>query len=301
MAPIRFDWQDLDLLLAAAETGSIAGAAERCHTVPSAASKRLSDLESRFGVTLLERARRGVTLTAAGEALARRARPLIDQARQLQLDMADYARGVEGHVRLFANISAIVEFLPAILAAFAERHPAIRVQLEEDVSRGVLRAVAERRADIGIVSERSHIEGVQFHAFLSDHLQLVVPPGHVLAGRPTARFADALDYPCIGLQTHSSLHAQLVRAAAELGREYPQRIQVTSFDAVCAMVAAGLGVGVVPAAATRAYVAALGLTGVELDEPWAARQLYLVVRTEPLAAATQRLFEHLDGMRRART
>jgi DNA-binding transcriptional LysR family regulator len=301
MGPIRFDWHDLDLLLAAAETGSIAGAAERCHTVPSAASKRLSDLEAHLGVALLERARRGVTLTAAGEALARRARSLIEQAHQIQLDMADYAKGIEGHVRLFANISAIVEFLPHMLAAFSQRHPAIRVHLEEDVSRAVVRAVAERRADVGVVSERGQIDGVQFHPFLSDHLQLVVPPGHPLAMQRMVHFAQALDYPCIGLQPHSSLHAQLIRAAADLGREYPLRMQVTSFDAVCAMVAAGLGIGVVPAAATRAYVASLGLVGINLDEAWAARQLYLVVREGSMAAATQRLFDHLNAMGGTRT
>ncbi|MFA9438644.1 LysR family transcriptional regulator [Uliginosibacterium sp. sgz301328] len=293
---IRFDWQDLQLLIAAGETGSIAGAAERCNTVASAASKRLSDLESALGAALLERSSRGVALTPAGEALARRARGLIEQALQVQGEIAGYASGMRGSVRLFANISSIVEFLPAALAGFAQRHPDIRVQLEEAVSERVVQAVAEHVADLGVVSERLARDGLAFFPFRRDQLQLIVPRGHALAGYTEVRLADALDHPFIGLHAGSALHGQLLRAAAALGRELRLAMQVTSFDAVCAMVATGLGVGVVPRAASAAHVAELDLIGLSIAEPWAERQLYLCARDEPMPPGTQHLFDHLKAI-----
>jgi len=293
-ASIRFDWRDLELFVAVAEAGSIAKAAERCHTAASAASKRLSNLELALDAPLLERNSRGVVLTAAGQALLNRARLLIAQARQLDSEIRAYGQGLVGQVRLFANISAIVEFLPAALARFAAAYPQLKIHLEEHVSSRVAQAVRERQADLGIVSELPRQAGLTLVPFRRDQLVLVTPPDHPLAGAGRIAVHAAFDYPLIGLHANSSLHACLLRAAADVGRELLLRIQVTSFDAVCAMVAAGLGVGVVPRAATSPYVASLGLASVELSDAWAERQLYLCHRAdETLAGAPRCLFEHL--------
>ncbi|GGP18421.1 LysR family transcriptional regulator [Silvimonas iriomotensis] len=293
--PIRFDWKDLELILALAETGSIAAAAQRNHLVASAVSKRLSDLEQQFGAALVERHARGVRLTPAGEALRARAVHLLDEAHRLQGELQDYASGVTGHVRLFANISAIVEFLPRALAAFRDTYPGIRVELQEQVSADVAQAVRAGVADLGIVSELPHMPDLTFTPFRQDELQLVVPAGHPLAAREQLPFTAALDYPLVGLHANSTLHVRLTREAAQAGRELRPLVQVTSFDAVCAMVAAGLGVGVVPRAATTPYVQSLGLTGLTLSDDWAHRQLCLCTRADTvLSPATHQLFTHLQ-------
>lgn len=291
---IRFDWRDLELFVAVAETGSIARAAERSHTVASAVSKRLADLERELATPLLERHSKGVGLTAAGEALLGRARSLIEQARQVEQEVRGYGAGLSGLVRLHANISAIVEFLPAALASFGREHPGIRVHLEEHVSDAIARAVVEQVADLGIVSDQPQRDGLELVPFRTDRLQLLVTPDHPLAGRGKVRFAESLDYPLVGLPATSALHARLQREAAEAGRELHLPIRVSSFDAVCAMVAAGLGVGVVPQAATTPYIASLGLMALTLDEDWALRQLFVCRRAgEALSPAAQRLFTHL--------
>ena len=84
---IGFDWRDLEVFVAAAESGSIARAAERCRLAPSAASKRLSDLEAALGAPLLERHNRGVRPTAAGQALLQRSRGLLEEARRIGGDL----------------------------------------------------------------------------------------------------------------------------------------------------------------------------------------------------------------------
>lgn len=290
---MKFDLRDLELFVAVADAGSIARAAERSHTVASAISKRISDLEENFSTALLVRGAKGVELTAAGHALLARARVLLHQSRQLEEEMRRHASGAHGYVRVFANISAIVEFLPSALASFATRHPDVHVHLEEHISSAIAQAVADNSADIGIVSELPVIDGLSTSSFRSDELVVVLEPSHPLATKTSLSFADVVDQPLIGLHANSSLHHLLTRAAADLGRGPNWRIHVTSFDAACAMVAAGLGVGIVPRAATNPYVRST-LARVPLTDEWAQRQLFLCTRSGvPLHSAAQLLFGHL--------
>lgn len=291
---MRFDFRDLELFVAVAETGSISRASERCHTVPSAVSKRISDLEALFGTELLVRGGKGVELTDSGHALLSRARLLLEQARQIEDEMRRHASGIRGYVRVFANISAIVEFLPGALAAFAAKHPEIHVHLEEHTSAAIATAVAGNSADFGIVSEMPTIDGLKTVPFRSDELVLVTNPTHPLAKRSSVAFAEAIAYPLIGLHTNSSLHQLLTRAALDTNASLNWRIHVTSFDAVCAMVAAGLGISVIPRGATTPFIRSLSLSIIPLTDGWAARQLYLCLpANKPLHGAAQALFEHL--------
>jgi DNA-binding transcriptional LysR family regulator len=291
---VKFDLRDLELFVAVADSGSIARAAERAHTVPSAISKRLSDMEEALGTPLITRGTRGIALTPAGHTLLTRARTLLAHATQLEDEIASYSRGARGHVRLFANISAIVEFLPAALASFLQRHPDIRLHLEEHVSDVVARAVAENVADLGIVSETPAVEGLEQWPFRRDELVVVVRPDHALAARDRVSFVECLECPCVGLHLASALHRQLTRAAGDAGRTFEPRIQVTSFDAVCSMVAAGLGIGIVPRSSTSAYTISLDLTAVPLADPWAQRELFLIARSlDSLTPAARLLRDHL--------
>ena len=291
---MKFDLRDLELFVAVADTGSIARAAERSHTVASAVSKRISDLEESFGTALLVRGAKGVELTAAGHALLARARVLLRQATALDDEMRRHASGTRGYVRVFANISSIVEFLPTALADFAQAHPDIHVHLEEHVSSAAAAAVADGSADFGIISELPVTSGLNAVPFRTDDLVVVLQPSHGLAKRRSIAFADIVALPFVGLHAGSSLHHLLTRAAQESGVSLNWRIHVTSFDAACAMVAAGLGVSIVPRATSTPYVRSLALISLPLSDPWAARQLYLCARSDiALPPAAALLFEHL--------
>lgn len=291
---MRFDLRDLELFVAVADAGSIARAAERSHTVASAVSKRVSDLEENFGTALLSRGAKGVELTAAGHALLSRARVLLHQAKQLDDEMRRHASGARGYVRVFANISAMVEFLPAALASFAVKHPDIHVHLEEHVSSVIAAAVADNSADLGIVSELPVIDGLATLPFRSDDLVVVLPPAHLLAKRSSLKFSEVAELPFIGLHADSSLHHLLTRAADEAGLILNSRMHVTSFDAACAMTAAGLGVSVVPRATSTPYTKSLSLTAIPLSDAWAARQLLLCTRAgAALHPAARVLLDHL--------
>lgn len=223
---LRFDLRDLELFVAVADAGSIARAAERSHTVASAISKRVSDLEESLGGALLLRGAKGVELTAAGHALLARARVLLHQAAQLDDEMRRHASGTRGYVRMFANISAIVEFLPQALASFAQQHPDIHVHLEEHISSDSAAAVADNLADLGIVSELPAIAGLTIVPFRNDDLAVVLRPDHPLARRESISFAELVDEPFVGLHAASALHRLLTRAAAEANRTQIGRAHV---------------------------------------------------------------------------
>jgi len=243
---LQFDFRDLEHFVAVAETGSIARAAERCHTVASAVSKRLSDLEASFGTSLLVRGAKGVELTSAGHAFLARARSVLHQASLLDEELRRHASGARGHVRVFANISSIVEFLPAALASFLSKYPDIHVHLEEHVSSSVATGVADNLADFGILNALAAVEGLTMTPFRSDELVVVLRPDHPLAHSDSLTFSSVVQLPIVGLHANSALHNVLARAAAEAGKPLNFRIRVTSFDAVCAMVAAGLGISIIP-------------------------------------------------------
>ena len=241
-------------------------------------------------------ARRGVELTPAGQTFLARARSILHQADQVDDELRRHASGARGHVRVFANISAIVEFLPAALASFLAKYPDIHIHLEEHVSAAVAAGVADNLADFGILSAVAAVDGLSMTPFCKDELVVILKPDHALAGRSALSYSDIAQLPLVGLHANSSLHHLLARAAADEGRPLNFRIRVTSFDAVCAMVAAGLGISVIPKAAATAYAAQLRLNAIPLAEPWATRQLLICTRSDQvLPSAARHLLDHLLG------
>ncbi len=289
-----FDFKDLELFVAVAEAGSIARAAERCHTVASAVSKRLSDLEASFGTALLSRGARGVELTSAGHAFLVKSRKLLDQAGQLEEEIQKHSAGLRGQATVFANMSAIVEFLPTVLASFLKQHPDIHVHLEQHLSEHIATAVKENSADIGIVGELPTLDQLTTIPFRQDELVLVTRRDHPVVTQSGIAFASVASFPFVGLDANSSLHYVLAKAAAECGKKLDMRIRVASFDAACAMVAAGLGVTILPRLAVAPYLQAFDLAAIKLTDQWAIRQLFICVRSDqPLHPAARLLLEKL--------
>ncbi|MBV9971379.1 MAG: LysR family transcriptional regulator, partial [Xanthobacteraceae bacterium] len=149
---MRFDERDLSLFVAIVRTGSITRGAAHANLSLAAASARVRNMEAALGTVLLVRGRQGVSATAAGRALERHAAAMIDQARRLREELAIYAPGMSGQVRLLSNTNAVSEFLPDLLGSFLAAHPHIDVRLEEHTSERIVGLLAEGVADIGILS-----------------------------------------------------------------------------------------------------------------------------------------------------
>lgn len=274
----RLDLVSLSLFTLIARKGSISQGAALAHLAVGAASKRMSDLEAAVGTALFDRHSRGVTLTPAGQALNLHAQRILGNIDQLAADLSDYARGVTGVVKVWANTSAVTQFMPADLAAFMARHPGIRIDLQEENSTAIVMAVLDGRADVGVFAERTPALGLHTVPYRSDRLILVVPRGHALAARRELAFADVAGHDFVSLSHGTSLAQRLAEESNLLGSNLRIRIHVRSFDAMCQMVAAGLGIAVLPEAAAQPHLRSMGLCRIALSDAWSERQLLLGVR-----------------------
>ncbi|WP_313082266.1 LysR family transcriptional regulator, partial [Pulveribacter sp.] len=236
---MKLDPLSLRLFVAVMEENAIARAAAREHIAPSAASRRLAELEDVLRVELFVRSNRGTEPTAAAYALLHLARGVLNDLDGIGAQMRDFRAGVRGHLRVVANISAITQFLPGELQRFMAAHPQVQVQLQEQISTAVARSVAENAADVGILHHGSYGERVALLPWREDELVLIVPAGHALARRRSVRLAEALPWDFVGMHPGSAINHQLTRAAAELEAPLKLRMQVTSYDALCLMVSAG--------------------------------------------------------------
>ncbi|MDZ5433325.1 LysR substrate-binding domain-containing protein [Pseudomonas fluorescens] len=286
---MHFDLTDLRLYLNILDTGNITAGAARSHLSLAAASARIRAMETSLGIDFLERGRRGVTPTPAGKALARHARTLLQHAERMQQDLAEYANGVKGQVRLLCNTTAITEYLPELLADFLRDHPNLDIDLQELPSTRITHALRQGAADLGIVSDAVDTHTLDTLPFRDDPLVLIMPPGHPLAGCEPPSFSDTLLHHYVGLTANSALAVYLEEQALHTGMRMQIRIRAEGFDAVMRMVAHGAGLGIVPLAALQRWTVAQPLKSFALKEPWAQRKLLLCARS----------FEHLPGYARA--
>jgi DNA-binding transcriptional LysR family regulator len=294
MNPYRLDLVSLSLFALIARTGSITKGAALAHLAVGAASKRISDLEATIGTTLFERHSRGVTLSVAGHALHCHAQRILSEVDLLTADLSDYASGLVGVVRLWANTSAVTQFLPQDLAAFSAANPGIRIELAEGDSREIVMAVLDGRADLGIFADRTAALGLHQVAYRTDRLSLIVPRGHALSSRRSVFFEDVLDYDFVSLSKGTSLADRLQAETEALGRNLKLRIRVRSFDAMCKMVNAGMGIAVLPSDAVHELVRSLHLRQIALRDAWAQRRLLIGLRDPKAVSRHARLLlEHL--------
>lgn len=291
------DLATLDLFMLICESGSIGRAAERGGIATSALSRRIAELESAIGAPLLERHARGVRPTFLGEQLASHAADIIFEVERLRCDLDEFAKGVRGRVRLGASASAVEQFLPADLAAFARGHPDIRIDLIQSSSQAVAHAVLNGEADLGICGESEQAARLQSRPYHIEQLVLVTPLDHPLAETERVAYAATLDYEQIGVRGSSTVQAHLGRVAREAGRALRQRIEVDSLSALCRMIECGMGIGVM----ARGAFEALGerrLHAVELTDDWALRTINLyAIDFGALSAPARRLADVLSRRR----
>jgi DNA-binding transcriptional LysR family regulator len=287
----------MQLFLHVVEAGSITGGATRAHLSLASCSERIQGMEETLGVPLLLRGRRGVTPTPAGEALLRHARLVFQQLQRMRAELGDHAQGLKGTVRLACNTAALSEYLPGVLAGFLARHAHVDVALEERPSHEVAKAVREGAADLGILSDAVDLSQLESYPFRLDRLVAVTAPGlaQLLSpdGRPVG-FVRLLDLDHVGLAGDSALFNYLELQARRLGRTMHARVRVRGFDAICRMVEAGVGIGIVPEPAAQRCARTMEIAVMELADAWALRQLAVCMRSfEELPRHAQQLVDAL--------
>lgn len=296
---MRFDLVDLQLFIAVADARSITQGALRAHLALASASARIKGLEAALGVTLLKRGRRGVELTAAGESLLDHARIVMHQVDAMRGDLAAFASGAKASVHLLANTSGLSEHLPKALAAFLREHPDINVDIEERESTDIAAAIVAGAADLGFAAEHALPEHVERFLFSEDRLTLVAARRGAFAGRRQIDFGEVTAHDFVGLTSSTALQSHIAKHAASLGARLRFRARLRNFDAICQMVAAGVGIAVVPEAAARRCARSMPIMMIKIRDPWANRRLAICARSfKTLPRPAKHLVEFLRKIER---
>jgi len=274
------DIPSLEVFVAAVEEKSLSRAADRENLVTSAVSKRIAELEKHLERTLLLRHGRGVEPTPAGVLLYQRAKNILRSVQLAEMAINKYSNDGMAKIRLAANPSTLLQFLPGKMAEFFKGRSNVSVDLVEAHSFDIPRMVAEGTVDLGIYHAKYPAAGVTSFPFVKDRVGLVVPLGHPLADRQELHLEDALDFDLLGYFPLHSLDKFLAYVGSSVSRPPTVKLQVSSFETRCNMIREGLGIGIVPERIASNYLSSMGLTMLRLKDDWAVRHFFICILSE---------------------
>ncbi|MYN12281.1 LysR family transcriptional regulator [Pusillimonas sp. TS35] len=278
---MHYELKDLRLFQAIAEVGNLSTGAAAMHMTASSASYRLKNLEYAVGSPVFLRTPKGMKLTPAGEVLAKHARKLLSDVETMHRELGDYSTRLRGSVRLLANSSSLNSFIIPSLARFLVSNASINVDLKEKESPTISQAIEEGQADIGVGAGLEERPGLRRELYAIDRLVCAVAPDHPLAGAVTASFEQILAHDLVSLERSSSNFLYLSNQARISGNPMRVRVHVQNFSAVLYMVEAGVGAAIVPASVAASATHQGRIATLEIIDPWAARELYLVHALQP--------------------
>ncbi|WP_433335369.1 LysR family transcriptional regulator [Spirillospora sp. CA-294931] len=257
------DPRRLRVLRALADHGTVTAAAQALYLSPSAVSQQLAALEAEVGHALLERRGRAVRLTATGTVLAGHAAAVAMQLERAEADLAAVSAGVAGEVSITAFSTAITEVVAPMVAWARDRAPQVSFRVKDGEGRFALRLLADGEADVAVAVENrdtlaSGEDSLLREPLYAEPFDAVLPPGHPLAGAKEVGIADLARAAWITPWPGNPVHDVVLRACETAG--FQPRVECVSddFRAVCALVAVGAGVALVP----RSALSGLGRTGV---------------------------------------
>ncbi|MCE8023199.1 LysR family transcriptional regulator [Billgrantia aerodenitrificans] len=290
----KLDLTSLRLFVAVCQEKNIARAAAREFITPSAVSRRIAEIESTVGLPMLIRHHRGISVTPAGEVVLRHAEDVLASLESLGAELSSFFSGIRGTVKISANLSSIVQFLPEDIASFKRMFPDVRVELEEQNTIEVIDMVARGEVDFGICNDIPETDNFTKLNYRADRLSVIMSRSHAQAGVAQTSFSSLLEDSFVALRGDSALTALLNTKAKALSQSLNVTIGVTSLDALCRMVDAGLGIAVVPHLVGEMYVNTLDVAVVPLKDDWALRQQVIVHNAgAALSASASKLVEFL--------
>lgn len=276
-----FDLVDLRLFVNIVDAGSITGGAKASFLSLASASSRVLKMEKTLNTALLQREQRGVYPTQAGAVLVAHARELIEETASLRAELEDHARGSKGSLYLMGTSVAVREYLPDLLGRFLVAHPKVNLSLAEAVSEDIVDAVGQGSVDIGLVTSRFPVEGVEYLSFLRNRFALLVPHGHALTAVVDAAavsIAMASTHDVVGLPEDSALQQSWEARLAARGLRLNCRIRVPGFDAMARLIARGVGIGLMPYVMAARYARVLPTVAIPLSDDYLNRPLMICAR-----------------------
>ncbi len=247
--------RDLQYLVALAEHRHFGRAAKASFVSQPTLSTQIRKLEDELGVPLIERAPRKVMLTAAGRDVVARARRILDEVDHLR-EAARRTRDPEaGSVRLGIFPTLGPYLLPHLVPKIRTRFPQLELLLVEEKSETILRELHEGRLDAGLLALPIHDEQMHTEFVFEEQFLLAVPEAHPLAKRRTLSLADLHDERLLLLEDGHCLRDQALDVCALAGTGEKTGFRATSLETLRQMVAANVGITLLPALSVKPPVA----------------------------------------------
>lgn len=285
------DLAALNALRAVDEHGSVVAAADALAFTPSAISQQIKRLERQAGVALLERVGRGVLLTGAGRRLVDDGNRLLADMERIEADLHAGIDAVTGDIRLTTFSTAMRGIVSPAARLLLDTHPALRLHLAEEEPWDTVDLVARGRSDVGLVHSWGDValtvpEHVVGTVVGHDLAEIVLSTDHPLAGREVLTPRDLAEEPWIATPTGTICREWLERMHDGTGRRPRIAHQAREFDSHLAMVAAGLGIALIPRLGRSPLPA--GVTTVGVRDPLPTRTVFAVHRASQASSPAVR-------------
>jgi DNA-binding transcriptional LysR family regulator len=240
--------RQLEYLVAVAEEANFTRAAERINVAQPAVSAQIQRLERELGQTLVDRSRRAVRLTAAGEAVLPHARAALAAVRAIGVAADEVTRLVRGTVTIGTVTSHNVD-IPQLLADFHAEHPNVEITLGTDTSDNLIESVRTGRLDVAIASvgPAEVPDGLSIEVVTDEAINAAVCLADPLAKRKKIRLADLRDRTLIALPVGAGIRNQFDRACAKAGVSPQIAFEASTPLALADLAGRGLGVAILPA------------------------------------------------------
>lgn len=290
----------LRVLHAVSTAGSVVGAARSLHVTTSAVSQQIARLEHEVGQRLTERRGRGIALTEAGLLLARNAAELLAHAEQVQAELAAHHGTVSGSVTIAAFATAARGLLPGALRDLRSRYPDLSASLAEQEPHEALPALLRGDIDVAVVQDWADDQlttpgGLSRRDLFDDTFDVALPVDHPLVDRDVLHITELTDHEWISWRTDEICHDWLLRTLRAYGTEPHVKHTASEHSTQLALVAAGLGVAVIPRLGREPVPATVRCLPVD---PPPTRRIYALWRTSTTASPA--IHATLDALRQAR-
>ncbi len=286
----------LRAVVAVADAGGFTAAALQLQLAQSSLTRAVHEVERRTGVRVFERTTRRVLLTTEGHELVALARHALDEFDRSINHFEGYLAGTHGSVTVATLPSLAATLLPDVLMGFHRQRPSVVLRVQDALSTEVTERVRTGVVDLAVTVTTGPVAGLSVQPLAKDRFFLVAPPSHPLASDGPLRWADLAGHDFVGFDRTSSIRAHVEQALDAAGIAPARFTEARNVAAVAGLVAAGLGISVVPALVLP-LIAFAGLRPVLVEGPILERSICLLTDPRrPQAPAAQAFIQSLAAV-----
>jgi LysR family hydrogen peroxide-inducible transcriptional activator len=245
------EMNQLRYVVAVARTGNFSRAAEQCRVSQPSLSQQIQKLEEELGERLFDRMKRQTKLTSHGEAFVRRAVRILEEAEMALREAADARSLLSGTLTIGVLPTIAPYLLPETIGAFAQKYPGVEIVVQEDTTAQLLKYLATYEIDFALASDPIEDSRFEVKELFAEELLLALPPGHHLARKRTVPAAALEGERLIVMREGHCLGDQVLGFCEHRDMKPTVSFRSAQLETIHALVAAGLGLSLIPAMATR--------------------------------------------------